>query len=417
MLSPCHLPPCDLILFFSVDQEEISQPGPSRSRRFLEATNVAGDVLTHRTQPNTASFFTQETLVGTAPSGRNAQSKEALPSPNEAAASSSLVLRSKKVTRKPRQAPPSNHEPIAVIDLTSPSRSIDRNSPGVQLSPTRTFINPPRTQEVPPSTSTRPLKAARRPRAMIRAAVVDAPYKNTRSKSQSVEPKSLVRRSKNKENRKIQEKKLVLATVDETQDDRGQDNDNLGIADEIIPPLSGEVLADEIDVENMLMSDDFNQDEELGDVDSLDTDDAQTEQNLRPAQPPQQPFSSLRMHPSDILRQFQASPVTWMPNQNSVPMAAAQHLSKRPVVPVHNTHEKPGSIPLPSPSRNLPVKPPRTPLPRHRRNSNSGTSIDSFPVSGTRASALKKRVQQQEKCSPYRPPKETRAAKFAGSRR
>ena len=400
----------------------MSQPGPSRSRRSLEATNVAGDVLTHRTQPNTASFFTQETLVGTAPSGRNAQPKEALPSPNEAAALSSLVLRSKKVTRKPRQAFPSDHEPIAVIDLTSPSRSIDRNSPGVQLSPTRTFINPPRTQEVPPSTSTRPLKAARRPRAMIRAAVVDAPYKNTRSKSQSVEPKSVepkspVRRSKNKENRKKQETKLVLATVDEMQDDGGQDNDNLEIGDEPIPPLSGEVLADEIDVENMLMSDDFNQDEELGDVDSLDTDDAQTEQNLRPAQPPQQPFSSLRMHPSDILREFQASPVTWMPNRNSVPMAAAQHLSKRPVVPVHNTQEKPGSIPLPSLSRNLPIEPSRTPLPRHRRNSNSGTSIDSFPISGTRASTFKKRVQQQEKSSPYRPPGVTRAAKFASSRR
>ncbi|KAF8809109.1 hypothetical protein BYT27DRAFT_7188203 [Phlegmacium glaucopus] len=409
-----------------MDQDEISQPGPSRSRRSPEATYVADGVLTHHTQPNTASFFTQETTVVTAPSGKSAQSKEASPLSDEPPESSPLVRRPIQVIREPQQASSSENEPIAFLDLTSPSGSIDRNSSVVQLSPSRTLVNPQR-QEARPSTHIRPLKAARRPRAVTKAAIVDAPYKNTRFRSQSVEPSipnSLVRTSKKRRNKEIRETRPSLPTVDEIQDDGRQDNENLEVTDEPMPPPLGDILADEQDVEKMLMSDDFNQDEEIDDVDnargvSLDTDDAQTEQNLRPTQPPRQLFSSLRMHPSDILREFQESSATRM-GRYSVPLTTRPHISNKPAVPVRNTRQEPGSIPLPSTSRNLPdtykvVEPPRTPLPRPRKNSASST--DSFPVSGTRASALKKKLQQQEKRSLYQPPSGTRAAKFARSRR
>ena len=424
-MSHSHLPTFGLILFFSMDQDEIPEPGPSRSRRSPEATAVG--VLTHRSQPNTASFFTQETIVATASSGKSAPSKEASPLPDDAAEPSPPVQRSIQVIREAKQASLWDDEPIAVIDLT-PSGSTGRNSPIVQLSSSRTLVNLPQTQEAPrPSTYKRPLKAARRPRAMIEAVVVDAPYRNTRSRSQSVEPSipnSPVRRSKKRRNKETLETRPSLPTVDEIQDDDRQENETIEMADGPMPPASGEISDDEIDVEKMLISDDFNQDEELRDVDnvrgvSLDTDDAQTEQNLRPTQPPRQPFSSLRMRPSDILREFQESSVTWA-SRYSAPLTTRPHLSNRPAVPVRNAQEKLGSIPPPSLSRNLPdtykaAEPPRTPLQRPRKNSASST--DSFPVSGTRASALKKKLQQQEKRSPYQPPSGTRAAKFARSRR
>jgi len=190
------------------------------------------------------------------------------------------------------------------------------------------------------------------------------------------------------------------------------------VADESVPPPLGEILAEEIDVEKMLISE---PDKWLDEVDevrgaSLDTDDAQTEQNLRPTQPPRQAFSSLLRRPSDILKEFQESSVIL--NRSSLPLVAPPKLFSRPAVPVGNTQRKRGNVPLPSPSRNVPdayrlAEPPRTPLPRPRKNSVSST--DSFPVSGTRASALSKRIQQQEKHSPYQPPPGTRAAKLARS--
>ena len=396
-------------MFFSLDQDEIVEPGPSRNGRSWESTNVADDILTHRTQPNTASFLTQETIVATAPSGDSAQLKEASHLLDEDAESSPLVRRSTQVIRV---ASPSERQPLAVIDLTSPSGSIGRDSPVVQPSPSRTLVNPPQTQEARPPAYERPLKAARRPRAMIQAAAIDAPYRNTRSRSRSVEPsipQSPVRRSKKRKNQETQKTIPTLATVDEIQD-----NEVLEVADVSVPPPLGEILADEIDVEKMLVSDDNIQGTELGDVENvrgvfLDTDDAQTEQNLRPTQPPRRVFGLLRMHPSDILKEFQQSSAIWM-DQSPLPSAVRPHFSNSPV---RNTQS--GSIPPSSLNRNLPdthkaAEPPRTPPPRHRKNSASST--DSFPVSGTRASALKKKLQQQEKRSPYNPPIGTRAAKL-----
>ena len=369
------------------------------------------DVLTHRTQPNTASFFTQETLVATAPSGTSVQSMEASHIPSEA---SSPVRRSMT-----REASPSRHESLEVIDLTSPSGPTGRDPPIIELSPKPTLVNPSLTQS---STYNRPLKAARRRRVTVKAAIVDAPYKNTRSRSQSVEPypsNYLVRESK-KERKKGARKTIpALTSVDEIQDNDGQDNENLEVADERIDepvPFPLGELADEVDVENMLISD---QDEKPDDVDeargvSLDTDDAQTEENLRP-KPPQQTFSSLRQRPSDMLKDFQQSSVI---NRPSIPLTthtARPQLSNTHVVHGRHTQAKPGSFPpslLSRPFSNT-AEPPRTPP------KNSASSTDSFPLTGTRASALKKKTKQveQEKRNPYTPPTGTRAARFARSRR
>lgn len=403
-----------------MNQDEITEPGPSGSRRYLEATAVAADDLTHRTQPNTASFFTQETIVASAPSGRSVQAKEASHLSDQTAESSSPDPPSIRVTSGAKQASLSGRELSAVIDpISSPSGSTDRNSPVIQpsptRSPTRTLVNPPQIQEARHSADNRPRMAARRPRGMIEAVVVDAPYRNTRSRSQSVEPSTLdspVRRSKKREAKGKQKAMPVLATVDEIQDNEGQGSENVEVTDESVSPLAGEIFADEIDVEHMLITD---QGKELDDVhegrgESLETDDAQTEQNLRPTQPPRKAFGLLQgRHPSDILKEFQEHSVVWTP----VPRP---QLPRRPAVPVRNTQE----IPPPSLSRNVAVtykaaEPPRTPLKRPRNNSASSTDL--FPVSGTRASALKNKLQQQEKRSPYNPPNGTRAAKFARSSR
>jgi hypothetical protein len=380
---------------FIMDEPE-DEPGPSRSRRPLDATTVAADDLTHRTQPNTASFFTQETIVASAPSGRSVQPKEASHLPDEAAESSSLVRPSIQVIEGAKQASPSGHEPLAVIDLT-PSRSTGRSSPAIQQSPTRTLVNPPQTQAAQPSTYKRPLKAARRPRAMIEAAVADAPYKNTRFRSKSVEPytsNSPIRVSKEGGTKGKQRAMPELATVDEIRDDN------------------------EIEVEKMLVEDEDEEPDNANQVRgvSLDTDDAQTEQNLRPTQPPSQVVPSLRKHPSEILKEFQEYSAIWA-NRSSAPLTGRSHLSNnRPAVRVvRNTQENVFSIPSSTLSRNVSVaykvaEPPRTP----RKNSASSTEL--FPVSGTRASALKKKLQQQEKRSPYNPPSGTRAAQFARPR-
>ena len=407
---------------FTMDEDE---PGPSRSRRPLEGTTVAVDNLTHRTQPNTASFFTQETIVASAPSGRSLQSKEASHLQDKAAESNSLVL---QVTRGAKQASPSGHEPLKVIDLSPPSRPTGRNSPVIHQSPTRTLVNPSQTQAAQPSTYKRPLKAARRPRAMIEAAVADAPYKNTRSRSQSVEPytsNSPIRVSKEGRTKGKQRAIPELATVDEIRDDR-QGSENLEAANESVSPV-GETPANEIEVEKMLIEDedeDEDEDEKPDDANqvrgvSLDTDDAQTEQNLRPTQLPRQAIPSLRQHPSEILKEFQEHSAIWT-SRPSVPLTGRSRLSNnRPAVPVRNTQENIFSIPSSSLSRNISVaykaaEPPRTPVKRPRKNSASSTEL--FPISGTRASALKKKLQQQEKRSPYNPPSGTRAAQFARSR-
>jgi hypothetical protein len=406
----------------SMDALDEYEPGPSRSRRPLEATTAAADDLTHRTQPNTASFFTQETIVASAPSGRSVL-KEVSHLPDEATKSSSHVRPSIKVTRGAKQASPFGLEPFEVIDLTPRSLSPRRNSPVIQQSPTRTLVNPPQTQATQPSTYKRPLKAARRPRAMIEAAAADAPYKNTRSRSQSVEPftsNSPVREGGSKGKQKAVPE---LATVDE----------NMEVTNESVPPI-GETPANEIEVEKMLIEDESEDDDEDEDEGpdntnqvrgvSLDTDDAQTEQNLRPTQPPpSQPIPSLRRHPSEILKEFQEYSAIWT-NRSSVPLTGRSHLSNnrpinrpnnRPAVPVRNTQENTFSFPSSSLSRNVAYKAPEPPrTPRSRKNSSSSTEL--FPASGTRASALKKTIQQQEKRSPYNPPSRTRAAQFARSR-
>jgi hypothetical protein len=245
---------------------------------------------------------------------------------------------------------------------------------------------------------------------MIEAAVADAPFKNTRSRSQSVEPytsNSPVRVSKNGGTKGKQKAVPELATVDEIQDDR----------------QGSEIFANEIEVEKMVIE---GEDEEPNDTYqvrgvSLDTDDVQTEQNLRPTQPPLQAIPSLGGLPYDMLKDFQEHSVIW-PSRSSVPLTGRSHFfnNNRPAVPVRNTQENPISIPPPSLSRNVAVaykaaEPPRTPVTRPRKNSASST--EQFPVSGTKASALKKKLQQQEKLSPYNPPSGTRAAKLARSRR
>ena len=406
---------------FSMDEMDEYEPGPSRSRHPLEATTVAADHLTHRTQPNTASFFTQETVVASASSGRSVQAKEASHLPDEAAESSSRP--STQVSRGAKEASPSGLEPLEVINLTPPSTSTGRNSHVIQHSPTRTLVNPTQTQATQPSTYKRPLKAARRPRAMIEAAVADAPYKNTRSRSQSVEPYTSnppVREGGTKGKRKAVPE---LATVDEILDDR-QGSEKMEVENEPVPPSVDETPANEVEVEKMLIEDeDEDEDEEPDDADqvrgvSLDTDDAQTEQNLRPTQPPpRQAIPSLRMHPSEILKEFQEHSAI-LTNRSSVPLTGRPRLSnKRPAVPVRHIQENTFNIPSSSLGRNVVYKtaePPRTPLARPRNNSASSTEI--FPVSGTRASTLKKRLQQLAKRNPYNPPGGTRAAQFARPR-
>jgi hypothetical protein len=59
---------------------------------------------------------------------------------------------------------------------------------------------------------------------------------------------------------------------------------------------------------------------------------------------------------------------------------------------------------------------PRTPAHTLRPRKKSTSSTESFPVAGTRASDTKKKYEQVEKRTPYKPPVGTRAAQLSRSR-
>lgn len=139
---------------------------------------------------------------------------------------------------------------------------------------------------------------------------------------------------------------------------------------------------------------------------SLATDDAQTHIALRarplPLAPSSRASSAFEIDPAHMLMQFErATTRVSLPLPNPRPPAVQTSHPSHPQQSEPFPRNLPSSTPLPStPVRNV----------ASRKRKESTSSVDSFPVAGTRASAAKKKLEQQEKNTPYKPPAGSRAA-------
>lgn len=292
-------------------------------------------------------------------------------------------------------------------------------------------------ERVDPSPAVSPVPAPRPPAANIKArrlketALVvtqtEAPYRNTRSRSRTVEPSIMpARPAVSKKSNKRKQKDVSRL---EPWHESGQEEEKVdSVAPAAVAPISG-TLEEEIDVENLLVTT-ADTSEIIGiherpepEIEMspprassarsksqvLDTDDEQTRRDLKQAA--QQPLSQYptskysRMAPKDVLRSLNAGRSASHSRQSSV----------RPGLPAQLRHES--SVASSRDRRIVESAPhPRTPVRFLQPRKNSNSSTESFPVAGTRASDTKKQYEQAEKRSPYKPPVGTRAAQHALSR-
>ena len=292
-----------------------------------------------------------------------------------------------------------------------------------------------------PIAPTQPRKRRRTTEAHSHLAESEAPYRNTRSRSRSVQPPvKPVPPKKRGTKRKTDDAgdKLPLESVNEAFNDDQVDpveSDN----GEVIPATPDDVefrLAEpnnapdnaDVPIPETLMEEMYVEDQLLADNSvlsaltnrdtnsqarvtrhrtvSLATDDAQTHIALRarpfPVVPSSRASSAFEVDPAHMLMQFErATTRVSLPLLNPHP----------PVVQTSQPSHPRQSEPFPRNLRSLtplPSTPVRNAASRNRKESTS--SADSFPVAGTRASAAKKKLEQQEKNTPYKPPAGSRAA-------
>ncbi|EDR03298.1 uncharacterized protein LACBIDRAFT_331606 [Laccaria bicolor S238N-H82] len=308
--------------------------------------------------------------------------------------------------------------------------------------PTNSALLPTQTTLVgtSPIAPTQPSKRRRTTEARSYPAEPEAPYRNTRSRSRSVQPPVRPAPPKRRGTKRKTDDagdKPPLEPVNEAfNDDKVNpvEPDNV----EVIPATPDDVefsLPDpgnapdnaDVPVPETLMEEMYVEDQLLADNSvlsaltnrdtisqarvtrhrtiSMATDDAQTHIALRarplPAVPSSRASSAFEIDPAHMLMQFErATTRVSLPLLNPHP----------PGVQASHSHPR-QSEPFPRHLRSMtPV--PSTPVPNvaSRKRKESTSSVDSFPVAGTRASAVKKKLEQQEKTTPYKPPAGSRAA-------
>ena len=286
----------------------------------------------------------------------------------------------------------------------------------------RSLVVSPVPAREPPATK----KKGRTPKPMTSAAAqAGPPYRNTRSRSRSVEPLAIPPGpAVSKRNDKRKQKDVSRL---EPLDEAGQEAQR---AESAIPETMvtiNETVEEEKDVENLLVAAaDISRITSISgmpapDVDpsfssasdkslALDTDDEQTKRVFHQAAKQQLakfPTSKYNnMDPKDVLRSFHANlPSTSHSQQSSIGPLRLSFLAQQR----HGT-----SVASSSDQRIVESIPqPRTPARTLRPRMKSTSSTESFPVAGTRASDTKKKYEQVEKRSPYKPPIGTRAAQHA----
>ncbi|KAF8891208.1 hypothetical protein BD779DRAFT_187604 [Infundibulicybe gibba] len=274
----------------------------------------------------------------------------------------------------------------------------------------------------------------------------EAPFRNTRSRSRSVEPTMMppptrrLNKSRGAQARPLQP--LVEADVEDRPIENNtspgprsaslptiaflnQEEDDKDDIIEISNPgpsaPPGETLAEEQDVEKYLVVDDYSglshrDVEEPPDPpvrsarrpsrDSLDTDDGQTIDVFRRAGRSEllAPRASSYIFdanatPGEVLESFDSSLLS---NRNAARFKSdSLGASLQQPPPFSRT---PSTRPTASTSQN------------NQPHRGSTSSSETFPLVGTQASSVRKRIEQEEKYTPYRPPPGTRAAEHLRSR-
>ena len=307
--------------------------------------------------------------------------------------------------------------------------------------PTNSALLPTQTTlvDTSPTAPTQPSKRRRTTEVRLPLTESEAPYRNTRSRSRSVQPPvKPVPTKKRGTKRKTNDAgdKLILEPVNEAFNDDQVDpvepdnvefnpaapddvEFNLAEPDNDNADIRGpETLMEEMYVEDQLLGNnsvltaltnrDTNSQTRVTRhrTISLATDDAQTHIALRacpvPVVPSSRASSAFEVDPAHMLMQFErATTRVSLPLPNPHPPAVQTSQPSHPRQSEPFPRHLRSSTPLPStPVRNV----------ASRKRKESSSSADSFPVAGTRASAAKKKLEQQEKNTPYKPPAGSRAA-------
>jgi hypothetical protein len=312
--------------------------------------------------------------------------------------------------------------------------------------PTNSALLPTQTTLVgtSPTAPTQPSKRRRTTENVLHRSPLaesEAPYRNTRSRSRSVQPPPKPVPSKKRGmKRKTDDAgdKLPLEPVNEAfndnqvdpiepdnvefdpaepddvefnsaEPDNSPDNADVGVPETLIEEM---YVEDQLLGNNSVLSALTNRDANSQArvtrhrTISLATDDAQTHIALRarplPVAPSSRASSAFEIDPAHMLMQFERATA-----RVSLPLLDPRPPAVQTSHPSHPRQSEPFSRNLRS-STPLPSTPVRNVASRKRKESSS--SADSFPVAGTRASAAKKKLEQQEKNTPYKPPAGSRAA-------
>ncbi|KAG6878980.1 hypothetical protein C0992_006115 [Termitomyces sp. T32_za158] len=255
-------------------------------------------------------------------------------------------------------------------------------------------------------------------------------YPNTSSRSRSVEPSISIPPSRLKTRQvgvAVGPSSITLPLLDESANE-----DYQPLVEVRSPDLIGETLEEERSVVDLLVNDVSERlqategesqirmkDNPLAqntanDPTSLDSDDAQIDNWLRQPQvkarispPLEEPHAS----PDEMLQRFRQASINTLHSARELSVdpvpfsqARAGPRRQRHSAPVYNQ----GTFRGLSLTEQQPRTPATTSQSRLRRESTS--SVESFPIAGTKASAVKKNIETEEKRTPYRPPVGTRAA-------
>lgn len=383
-------------------------PEPLSSSRMAHTTSLTQETLVNPTNSHQMEAFeplSQSTSANRRHSGNTTQSRFL---------SREVREQSPVISPSPSPHPPAQHsgnmvfeiDPTSgmVIDVLQPPPTLEAANPQIAArSPTQVRRGP------------KPRPVGKQLLSTARAGY-DPPYRNTRSRFRSVEPVAF---REPKPRLKTKKKKEVIpeeVKVEEVPLEIPRDS----------APVT-ETIKEEMDVENLLKVDESNQSMQAPARElSLETDDAQTRQDLHSALRAGPlagiTFMSNRVKASDVLRKYAES--TGSSRRFSVPPA------QRPVVPLDSKNTRPRhtepqggrprqhitNITTGTSGAGFKDLEPRTTVQVPHLRGSSMSSTEPFPLRGTRARAKKRERQEIEKHSPYKPPQGSRAAQFAGSR-
>lgn len=476
------------------------EPGPSTRRPTKPGSDNVARAGAHSSDPLFPSQ-SQKTLVGTQPGATPHSSRR--------------THRVPRSVNEPIMIPEDNTPPVLLDGDDPPPPTQDPQSPTDSVadlsSPSEdVVIEANRVMQEAPQARPLPMKRARRYLVVQQPETAEAPFRNTRSRSRSVEPTSLTTGSVSKKNKGIKRKKADQTHTLEPLREQSETEvlDNTDHDGKVTP--AGETLEDEMDVENLLVGSVTENLSIPGELEpshvraqhlpsrseSLETDDAQTDDMLHqdpskfpyptsnfelvadlmnispatsgPPQPQHTRFSGSNTRLSTSGTPHRARPLSGSSPPRStdglvdaddaetdrnlrqksgqssqsrlnlrpdfdpakvlelfnktlpIKSRSSRRPSARPSFPQINRH---GATQIRSGAsvtsldvqldRNTVMPQPRTPLrTRMQTRKQSTSSVESFPLVGTKASAVKKRIEANEKMTPYKPPAGTRAAKL-----